>query len=594
MWGQKTNALFNFDRVGSKSKRVTNVTESASKGAFVLTMADTSEIYSGDQIALTMKNPAAEAQLLAGRTVDEGWTALTDGMQVRERHQISEVIDSTHVRLVEPMMTDIDAAHGWNVALDGLTPGWGVEDLHLNGGWEEGTLFLHHNTWLADLGWKMISFHYGLEPYVRRVRITEVTGKPVTFENCFGGSCILTAIEGTQGHSSFTAKTFSFGTLFAFTHDDAQFHGHAASVGAVGTVITNSKVSDRGLDWHGNYPYATLTDANTGGLLGWGGNTNSLPNHLQDLTFWNHEQTAGETWHDFDWWEHSGGGANPAASYTPKCVYPSVIGFFGHKAGSFQSSSCKLNESPGVPVSPPSLYEAQLELRLGGKIPAWWSEAKEGFAFYKANGYFDTPLFPPSPPLPPASPPLPPHPPTPPIAPLSPSAPPATPPQPPGSPPPRAWCSLGLVGSGAYGSPRPCCAVSCGRCGGKGCGSLTGGADLCCPGQISRNALVCPSTEDVGCVIPLQPPPPAPPPSPPPPPPSPDPPAPPSSPPPPPPTPSPPPPPPPSTPPAPPPSLPPLPPAAYCDNGLWGLGGINGVCCAASCGECSDKVGCAS
>ena len=82
MWGQKTKALFNFDRVGSKSKRVTNVTESASKGAFVLTMADTSEIYSGDQIALTMKTPAAEAQLLAGLTVDEGWTALTDGMQV--------------------------------------------------------------------------------------------------------------------------------------------------------------------------------------------------------------------------------------------------------------------------------------------------------------------------------------------------------------------------------------------------------------------------------------------------------------------------------------------------------------------------------
>ena len=63
MWGQKTKALFNFDRVGSKSKRVTNVTESASKGAFVLTMADTSEIYSGDQIALTMKTPAAEVYL---------------------------------------------------------------------------------------------------------------------------------------------------------------------------------------------------------------------------------------------------------------------------------------------------------------------------------------------------------------------------------------------------------------------------------------------------------------------------------------------------------------------------------------------------
>ena len=82
MWGQKTKALFTFDRVGPKSKRVTNITEGALKGAFVLTVGDTSEIFSGDQIALSMNNPAAEAQLLAGLTPDEGWTALTNGMQV--------------------------------------------------------------------------------------------------------------------------------------------------------------------------------------------------------------------------------------------------------------------------------------------------------------------------------------------------------------------------------------------------------------------------------------------------------------------------------------------------------------------------------
>ena len=104
---------------------------------------------------------------------------------------------------------------------------------------------------------------------------------------------------------------------------------------------------------------------------------------------------------------------------------------------------------------------------------------------------------------------------------------------------------------------------------------------------------MCPSTEDIGCLIPLQPPPPAPPPAPPPPPPSPDPPDPPAAPPP-----SPPPPPspaspPPTSPPSPPPASPPAPPAAYCDHGHWGLGGLNGVCCADSCGTCSDKAGCA-
>ena len=34
----------------------------------------------------------------------------------------------------------------------------------------------------------MIKFEYGFQPYVRRTLIKDVTGKPITFENCFGGS----------------------------------------------------------------------------------------------------------------------------------------------------------------------------------------------------------------------------------------------------------------------------------------------------------------------------------------------------------------------------------------------------------------------
>ncbi len=32
-------------------------------------------------------------------------------------------------------MCAVTAAHGWVVSLDGLTPGWGVEDLNLVGAW---------------------------------------------------------------------------------------------------------------------------------------------------------------------------------------------------------------------------------------------------------------------------------------------------------------------------------------------------------------------------------------------------------------------------------------------------------------------------
>ena len=97
----------------------------------------------------------------------------------------------------------------------------------------------------------MLHFEYGLQPYVRRVRVSDVASVPVEIYSCFGGTVINTAVDGLRGHSSFKAKTNAFGTLFAFNYDHDQWHGHAVAVGSAATVITHSKVSDRGVDWHG-------------------------------------------------------------------------------------------------------------------------------------------------------------------------------------------------------------------------------------------------------------------------------------------------------------------------------------------------------
>ena len=43
------------------------------------------------------------------------------GVMVRERHQVAEVLDATTIRLAEPLMCNVSAAHGWTVQLDGLT-----------------------------------------------------------------------------------------------------------------------------------------------------------------------------------------------------------------------------------------------------------------------------------------------------------------------------------------------------------------------------------------------------------------------------------------------------------------------------------------
>ena len=225
-WRVKAPALFTFQRTLSKGTAVvTNITKNAKKGDTVIYVDDASKIReaantdhsqhtrrgagAGGQIWLKLdETHKANSRLLAGLSVDSKWQAdnyLTEnhlsgpkaqGMPIKERHQVDEIPSNqnTMIRLKEPLMCDVYAKDGWWVGLDGLTPGWGVEDLRLDGGWDEGNEFLdngefsHHFNWVSDLGWQMIKFEYGFQPYVRRTLIKDVTGKPITFENCFGGS----------------------------------------------------------------------------------------------------------------------------------------------------------------------------------------------------------------------------------------------------------------------------------------------------------------------------------------------------------------------------------------------------------------------
>ncbi|MEO0588438.1 MAG: DUF4955 domain-containing protein, partial [Planctomycetota bacterium] len=145
------------------------------------------------------------------------------------------------------------------------------------------------------------------------------------------------------------------------------FHGFGSSKGASGTVVYRCKNSNRGFDWHASGPYATLIDACSGGLIGNGGNYTVLPNHLEDLVFWNFEQTAGVVYEDYQWWEPRRGNERYSGA---KVVMPIIVGFHGPAASTFDESQCLLVESYGRPVEPESLFEAQLERRLG-ELPEW-------------------------------------------------------------------------------------------------------------------------------------------------------------------------------------------------------------------------------
>ena len=106
-----------------------------------------------------------------------------------------------------------------------------------------------------------------------------------------------------------------------------------------------------------------------------GGAEKEAPNHLRDLTIWNLNVTGttdekGQNFwkNDFHWWL--------SGDKWWKIYTPIVVGTHG-QAVTFSQEEGQLTyeESTGVKVTPESLYEAQLQNRLG-YVPAWLKAGK--------------------------------------------------------------------------------------------------------------------------------------------------------------------------------------------------------------------------
>ena len=379
--------LFSFVLTPARNKRpvLTKITGDSKRETFSITVADVSKLKVGDFAILEMKNPQANNDFLAGMKPWDIWTKTNKkGVQVRgEKHQIKS-IDGKKLTFAEPIHCDIKAEYNWKVKACPMGQGWGVEDIHFRGNFKE--KFKHHKNFIHDSGWSILAFTRGLFPYARRCRFTSVSSG-IGMGACFGGTIVNCSIEGKQGHTSFASAYYSYGTLIAYCSDmvkNGAFHGYGANAGAVGTVITQSKGSNRGFDWHGSWPYCTLIDDCSGGLIGNGGNYVSLPNHMQYLTFWNFKQTAGKVYNQYDFWSPRKGKQNYSGA---KIVKPLIVGFHGKKT-TFKQDNCLLVESYGKPVNPKSLYKAQLKLRLG-KLPAWFTNAEKQVKFYNQNKYYN-------------------------------------------------------------------------------------------------------------------------------------------------------------------------------------------------------------
>lgn len=344
-------------------RQLAEVVGDAKRGTHSVEVSSTSGLYIGKRVMLQLKNNAPDlvAQEVHPYEVLPEWTDLVNnGVQVNEYHQIQR-IEGNLVTFKEPILYSVEAKWGWTLHEHSCKVGSGVEDIAFVGNFKE--KFVHHKDAIHDSGFKMLTFLRQVNGWIRRCRFTDVS-EGVSIQRSANVSVYSCHITGNQGHSAIRSEASTRIFIGAVQDDPAQFHSTGVSKTALGTVLWRNKTASNScFESHSNQPRVTLVDACSGGFLPdhAGGDQAAAPNHLRELVLWNYinKGKGGK----FDFWCRNN-----------RFYMPVLAGFQGATV-SFSSSQVTINERQGGTVYPESLYEAQLEKRLGA-IPQWLLELK--------------------------------------------------------------------------------------------------------------------------------------------------------------------------------------------------------------------------
>ena len=379
----KHNTGIKYDAV------LANVTGKAEKGEFSVEVGNASDLKAGDWVCLYLKNNDIDlvTEELAPYTVNSSsdWAIVTDGVVVKDLHQIASVSGNT-VTFEEPVMHEVDPQWGWQILRYDHYENIGIEDLTFIGNAKEN--FDHHDSWEDDGAYKPVSMTRAVNSWMRRVNFKSVSEACSIIESA-NVSVYDCEISGNRGHSSIrsqgSSRVFIGGIRdiaqgcsmdekgHNVTGSDpnevtGQYHAVGVSKESMGAVLwRNTWGSDGCFEAHASQPRATLIDCCEGSFRRWrqGGDENQMPNHLADLTIWNFENATSfsGTW---IWWDQN--------DRWWKFLPPVVVGFHGHSV-TFDKTQTKYMESNGTSVQPESLYEEQLKKRLG-YVPGWLLELK--------------------------------------------------------------------------------------------------------------------------------------------------------------------------------------------------------------------------
>lgn len=368
-----------------------DVVADAKKGTYSIEVANP-EIFSvGEYVCLYLhdNNPELVAKELLPYQWESTMTNIAEtGVQVEDYHLITEK-NGNKITFKEPIMHEVESQYNWMLKKYFYYENVGIEDLTFVGNAKAD--FGHHDDWEDDGAYKPLNFMRLVNSWIRRV----------DFENISEAASIISSanvsvydvnILGNRGHAAIRSQGSSrvfigkvtdrtTGPLadspYTVTEGAGQYHACGVSKPSMGAVIWNVYWGDDAcFEAHATQPRATLIDMCKGGFVQsrQGGDADQVPNHLNDLTIWNMYSTNTKlngngnlpANGEFDWWRDGW-------KYW-KILPPVIVGFHGEPVN-FVDSQVKLDENNGVKVLPESLYEAQLEKRLG-HVPAWLLELK--------------------------------------------------------------------------------------------------------------------------------------------------------------------------------------------------------------------------
>ncbi len=370
--------MFHFEPVSFARSTLASITDSAERETFWITVNNASRLSVGQWIWVSMNTKEKEAinEFLVSRASTSRLSELFEvGLNIREEHSIAE-IQGNRIRLNEPLHTHVNHAHNWRVQSLPHLAEVGVEDISFHGSFFES--FVHHLNLIHNAGWKMIAFNRCVNSWVRRVSFMHVSGA-LGFTVSAASSVYQVTIAGNKGHTAFNSQN-SYGIWFGLSEDIAgqapystaplinaqrntraipgQHHGVGMSHSSTGNVVYRFDMApNQPLDIHKTDPcYANLYDCVNNGRLSGSSGSGVPPHHLRRLVFWNYNHGGDVTHYDF--W----------AGYL-KFLHPIIVGFHGNPA-TFEEGTLEVLESNGKAVDPESIFDAQLELRLG-TLPAW-------------------------------------------------------------------------------------------------------------------------------------------------------------------------------------------------------------------------------